>query len=281
VPIRYGQLGFLRALSLGVKEIPAVPLLVVLGSGLLGGVAASGGPNTAITSSRYEKYDEYFRKYTKLYFDDRGENVPWQLLKAQAIVESNLQPNVVSSEHSTGLMQLMPATYEDVRQQMRQENKKLGRAKNPELGDIKDPESNIRAGIWYDHVQFEIWKPKSDKQYHRHFMLASYNAGSRTLQRAQELAQTLKMNERKWPTIVKVAPKVKDWRSRETIAYVDSVLQDLKSLDKNGRVVGPVISKVDDAGRFAKDVGGFLLDQLKRFTHIPNPFHRRRETEPQ
>lgn len=257
-----------------MKDIPAVPLLVVVVSILGGVVAASGGSAPAVASARYEKYDDYFKKYTKLYFDDRGDHVGWQLIKAQAIVESNLLPNVVSGEHAVGLMQLVPGTYEEVRQQMRQENKKLGRQKYLELGDIKDPESNIRAGIWYDQEQFERWKPRSEGQYHGHFMLGSYNAGPRPLQRAQELAQALKMNHRQWPTIVKVAPKVKDWRSQETIPYVDSVLHNVTSLDKQGRVVGPLISKVDDAGRFAKDIGGFLVNQLKRFPHIPNPFHR-------
>jgi len=145
-----------------VKDIPAAPLLVVLVFGLGGVVAALGSSDSAVASARYEKYDDYFQKYTKLYFDDRGDHVGWQLLKAQAIVESNLIPTVVSSEHAVGLMQLVPGTYEEVRQQMRQENKKLGRQKNQELGDIKDPESNIRAGIWYDHAQFAIWKPRSE-----------------------------------------------------------------------------------------------------------------------
>lgn len=257
-----------------MKDIPAAPLLVVLVSGLGGVVAALGSSDSAVASARYEKYDDYFQKYTKLYFDDRGDHVGWQLLKAQAIVESNLLPNVVSGEHAVGLMQLEPGTYEEVRQQMHQENKKLGRQKNPELGDIKDPESNIRAGIWYDHAQFALWKPRSESQYYGHFMLGSYNAGPRPLQRAQELAQNLKMNHKQWPTIVKVAPKIKEWRSQETIPYVDSVLHNVKSFDQKGRVMGPVISKVDDAGRFAKDVGNFLGNQLKRLPHIPNPFHR-------
>jgi hypothetical protein len=82
------------------------------------------------------------------------------------------------------------------------------------------------------------------------------------------------MNHRQWPPIVNVAPKVKEWRSQETIPYVDSVLHNVKSFDDKGRVMGPVISKVDDAGRFAKDAGNFLMNQLRRFPHIPNPFHR-------
>ena len=260
-----------------MKDIPAAPLLVVLVSGLGGVVAASGVSDKAVASARYEKYDDYFQKYAKLYFDDRGDHLGWKLFKAQAIVESNLLPNVVSGEHAVGLMQLVPGTYEEVRQQMHRENKKLGRPKNQELGDIKDPESNIRAGIWYDHAQFEFWKPRSESQYQGHFMLGSYNAGPGPLRRAQELAQNLNMNHRQWPTIVKVAPKVKEWRSQETIPYVDSVLHNLKSFDEKGRVVGSVISKVDDAGRFAKDAGNYLANQLRRFLHIPNPFHRNKD----
>ena len=254
-----------------MKAISAVPVFV--GFWGLGVLTVSGTSQPSTATGRYEKYDEYFRKYSKAYFDDRGDPVSWQLLKAQAIVESNLRPDIVSPEHAVGLMQLTPGTYEAVRQQMHQENKRLGRQKNRELGDPRDPESNIAAGIWHDHEQWVLWKPKSEGKYHREFMLASYNAGPRPLQRAQEVAQSQKMNHRQWPTIVKVAPKVKGWRSEETIPYVDSVIRDTGSLDKDGRVVGPVISKVDDAGRFVKNVGGFLATQLKKLPLL-RLFHR-------
>ncbi|MGB9561870.1 MAG: lytic transglycosylase domain-containing protein [bacterium] len=75
--------------------------------------------------------DEIFKKYGEKY------GIPWALLKAQGVIESGLKPDSISSKGAIGIMQIMPATYDEIK-------KKLNHLK-----DIYDPESNIEAGAFY------------------------------------------------------------------------------------------------------------------------------------
>src|SRR5262249_3559136 len=99
------------------------------------------------------------------------------------------------------------------------------------------------------------------KKFHPHFMLGSYNAGHVPLQRAQKLAAAERLNHKRWPTIEKVAPRVPNWRYKETFAYVGSVFANVSSMDRKGLVKGPTISK--DNGD-----GNGLADKLKHFLSI-------------
>jgi len=222
------------------RRIPLVALLIAALSGV-GVILQAAADQKA--SDAYQRYDDQFRKYTKKYF---GDGFDWRFFKAQALVESNLKPTVSSSSGARGLMQIMPATYAEAKR------------RNKDLGDISNPESNIAAGIWYAHEAWNFWDKGSDRKFRRQFMLGSYNAGHAPLMRAQKVAVSQKMNEKRWPTIEKVAPKVSNWRYKETLAYVGSVFANLSSLDRNGRVKGPTISK--DNGD-----GSRLPDKLKSF----------------
>jgi membrane-bound lytic murein transglycosylase F len=191
----------------------------------------------------YERYDDHFRKYTDRYF---GHGFDWRLFKAQAIVESNMRPNAVSSSGARGIMQMMSTTYAAARKA----NKEFG-------ADMTNAEWNIAAGIWYAHEQWSAWEDNAEKKFHRQFMLGSYNAGRATLVRAQKQAISEKLNERRWPSIERVAPRVPNWRYKETLAYVGSVFANMSSLDRKGHVKGPTISKDEN--------GGGLPDKLKHF----------------
>src|SRR3954469_6866865 len=59
-----------------------------------------------------DRYDDTFRKYSKRFF---GPGFDWQYFKAQAMAESNLQPNAKSRVGARGLMQLMPSTYKEIK----------------------------------------------------------------------------------------------------------------------------------------------------------------------
>ncbi|HEX6053559.1 MAG TPA: transglycosylase SLT domain-containing protein, partial [Gemmatimonadaceae bacterium] len=54
-----------------------------------------------------DRYDHVFRKYSKRYF---GVGYDWRIFKAQALAESEMNPNARSWVGARGLMQLMPST---------------------------------------------------------------------------------------------------------------------------------------------------------------------------
>lgn len=215
---------------------------------LFGGVGLHAQGRRPVAATRlsatpqWERYDDYFRKYTKRFF---GPAFDWRFFKAQAIVESNLRPDAVSPVGARGMMQVMPATYAEIRRQ------------HAEFGDINDAEWNIAAGISYSRDQWVYWQKEADGEFQRHFTLGSYNAGRGTMMRAQKVAVAEKLNPRIWPSIERIAAKVNNWRHSETLPYVVAVFTNLEVMDRQGRPEGPTVSKQDPSGES-------LADQIKR-----------------
>lgn len=194
-------------------------VLTALALILLRPVAAGAQPH--VTS----RYDETFRKYTKRYF---GPGFDWRLFKAQAIAESNLRAGATSRAGARGIMQLMPATYHEIR------------SKNPEItGKWDHPEWNIAAGIAYARQLWTAWTNDFIVDHVREFMLSSYNAGRLTLLRAQRVAEERRLNPKLWPSIETVAPTVPRWRHDETLAYISRVLGNLADMDSHGKLYAP------------------------------------------
>ena len=123
-----------------------------------------------------------------------------------------------------GIMQLMPATFREIK------------SKNPEMVAVDKPEWNIAAGIYYDRQLWNQWEAQSVQPDRRRFMFASYNAGRGTLLRAQEIARTKTLDPSVWPSIQTVAPDVPKWRHEETIDYVEKIEGHSKRMDDEGRV---------------------------------------------
>ena len=155
-----------------------------------------------------DRYDDYFRKYTKRYF---GVGFDWRLFKAQAIAESGLHPDARSAAGARGIMQLMPSTYAQIA------------SVRPNYQSIDDPQWNIAAGILHDRWLWEYWADKSAEDDHHRFMLASYNAGEIPIARAQGIARRSQLDPTIWPSVVQVAPRVPRWRYRETVGYVRTI----------------------------------------------------------
>lgn len=157
------------------------------------------------------KYDPLFRKYTKHYF---GPHADWHWFKAQGIAESGLRPNAKSPVGAIGLMQIMPATYKEIR------------GSNPFLADIREPRWNIAAGIYYDRMLYRKWKRKRDIQNQERlsFAFGSYNAGYGSILRAHKKAHKRDGKVKRWDQVEKFAP-------RETQAYVKRI----KALMNTGR----------------------------------------------
>lgn len=216
----------------------AAPLAVLVGFTLTGrflqqrpansGQRVESEPRTAVGGQRTkvgdspvrrrnaDRYDDQFRKYSKRYF---GVGFDWRLFKAQGMAESNLDSAARSWVGARGIMQLMPNTFHEIS------------SKNPEMSRIDDPEWNIAAGILYDRLLWRQWAADSVEDHRREFMLASYNAGRRTILSAQQMARRDSLDYRSWPAIEAVAPKVRRWRSTETLGY-------LRRIDSLQAVIG-------------------------------------------
>lgn len=162
-----------------------------------------------------EQFDESFRKYAKRFF---GVGTDWRVFKAQAMAESRLDPRAHSPVGARGLMQLMPSTYQQIQ------------TRNPDFKSIDDPEWNIAAGIQYDRTLWNLWDDHETDPDRRSFMLASYNAGRRTILRAQAVARGDSLDHLKWASIETVAPRVQRWRHRETLTYLRRIGANFDSL---------------------------------------------------
>lgn len=161
------------------------------------------------------RFDPIFKKYTKRYF---GVGTDWRWFKAQGMAESDLTPGARSRVGARGIMQLMPATYGQIRTAL------------PSFGAIDNPEWNIAAGILHDRDLWTLWKPDVDESERWHFVFAGYNAGEGTIMRARKAAAAAKLDNRTWPNIERVAPRVERWRYAETLDYVKKIRANKDSL---------------------------------------------------
>jgi len=135
----------------------------------------------------------------------------WHWFKSQGIAESGLRGDARSWVNAKGIMQLMPRTFAELKK------------KNPQLSNVMEPRWNIAAGIYYDSTLFIKWKEDRPFLERMRFMLASYNAGFRTILRAQKVSREHGFNGRDWNSIKSVAPKVSRWREKETLGYVRKI----------------------------------------------------------
>lgn len=164
------------------------------------------------------RYDDTFRKYSKRYF---GPNFDWRHIKAQAMAESDLNPNARSRVGARGLMQLMPSTYG------------LIRSRRPEFGEINDPEWNIAAGVMHDRYLYKLWPASFADDERLRFTFGAYNAGEGTIARAATAARERRLEDGRWTNIEQIAPTVTRWRYRETLGYVRRIDSNYTELRKD------------------------------------------------
>ncbi|HMA40877.1 MAG TPA: transglycosylase SLT domain-containing protein, partial [Gemmatimonadales bacterium] len=152
-----------------------------------------------------DRYDHIFRKYTKRYF---GPAFDWRHFKAQGLAESGLDVTARSRDGARGIMQLMPSTMEAIQ------------SSAPDLVSIDVPELNIAAGIRHDRALWNIWERVATPLDRRRFMFASYNAGSRTIARAQRVARRHRLDPAQWENIRRIAWRVWRWHQVQTLRYL-------------------------------------------------------------
>lgn len=116
-------------------------------------------------------------------------NFDWRMVVAQMWQESNFNPRAVSPVGAQGLMQVMPATAE-------------------EMGfppPVFEPGRNINAGVKYLNWVRDRFKSSLTTVNRLWFTLASYNAGYGHLLDAQRLAKELGLDPNVWFGNVEVA----------------------------------------------------------------------------
>ena len=154
------------------------------------------------------RYDEIFQRYAKRYFSAAFD---WRWFKAQGMAESNLDSQATSWVGARGIMQLMPATYQQI------QSREAG------FGTIDDPEWNIAAGIKHDRMLWRLWDGQPTTEDRMNFMFGSYNAGQGTIGRAVRSAREVATEQPTWTHVEQVAPQVPRWRYRETLGYVRKI----------------------------------------------------------
>jgi membrane-bound lytic murein transglycosylase F len=191
------------------NKLPPIPLVFAIIA-----ISIVTLPDTSVAFEQYnrvKKYDKYFTKYSKRFF---GPGFDWYYFKSQAIAESHLDADAKSRVGAVGIMQIMPATYQEIIQ------------KNPTIkGTFKQPRWNIAAGIYYDRTIWNLWTAERPLQDRLNFMFGSYNAGKGSILKAQKIAKRKGLNENLWESIEKTLHQVTGNRSRETIGYVRKIRQ--------------------------------------------------------
>ncbi len=197
---------------------------------------------------RIDRYDHHFQAFSRRYF---GAAFDWRLFKAQAIAESRLDPEAISTEGAVGLMQILPKTFHQIK-----------RENNDIEGGIRDPRSNIAAGIYYDRTLWELWEKERPFQDRIRFMLGAYNAGREALLEAQQVAIERKLNPFLWSSMKRTLPSVIGAEYRQTVAYVDKIFRIREMMKKWLKACGSGRTCGGQGG----ESGGFPAFILSRLT---------------
>ena len=186
--------------------------------------------------------------YDNLFKDAQGvTGWDWRLIAAQCYQESAFDPNARSYVGAQGLMQLMPATAQEM-------------GVKPE--EVFLPEKNVDAGARYIAVLTRSFSDIRDPDERIKFVLASYNGGSFHIRDAMALARKHGADPHTWES---VAPYVLALQQKayysdpvvkygymigsETVNYVQSILQRWR--DYGGRVAithAPILPPEAPAG---------------------------------
>ena len=189
-------------------------------------VAASKVPIVdAATRKIMKSHGATIRKYSEKYGFD------WRLTLAIIKAESNFSDSAESHRGASGLMQIMPSTQLELAQRLDIEN-------------ILEPQSNIRAGIFYLSRLRKMFKGAEGNDRLR-LTLAAYNAGPGRVFDARDVARYLNDNPERWQAVKNTLPLLSKqyytlhqrvWKAntprsgsfsnhRETISYVEKTMR--------------------------------------------------------
>ncbi len=149
---------------------------------------------------KFEQKVDLFRKYSDKYSMD------YLLMAAQGFQESRLNQDAKSPVGAIGVMQLMPATWKDMK-----------------VGDIHETEANIHAGVKYIRFMVDQYfaKEPMDDRNKVLFAFASYNAGIGRIQGFRKIAAERGLNPNVWFGNVEMIAAEKI--GMETVTYVANI----------------------------------------------------------
>ncbi|HTP73841.1 MAG TPA: transglycosylase SLT domain-containing protein [Burkholderiaceae bacterium] len=151
---------------------------------------------------RFTALIDYFNKYGKQY------NFEPMMLAAQGYQESTLNQEAKSAVGAVGVMQLMPATGEQLK-----------------VGDIHQAEPNIHAGAKYmDQLMTKYFTDaKFDEQNRTLFAFASYNTGPGNISKMRKEAEKRGLDPNQWFNNVEIVTAEKI--GIETTTYVRNIFK--------------------------------------------------------
>jgi membrane-bound lytic murein transglycosylase MltF len=158
------------------------------------------GATSAEEIKKFERTVDLFRKYGNRY------DLDYLLLMAQGYQESELNQNARSRVGAIGIMQVMPATGQDMR-----------------VGDITQVDPNIHAGTKFLRAMIDenYAKEPMDSLNKGLFAFAAYNAGPGRVKQLRRLAAQRGLDPNVWFNHVELMAAEKI--GRETVTYVSNI----------------------------------------------------------
>lgn len=159
-------------------------------------------------SPSLSRYDDHFKRFADRYGFD------WRLLASIACQESRFRQAVTNRWGATGLFQVKPVTAREPY---------IG---IPEIAGRANAANNVHAGVRYLNWIKERYFDPVEEMHERdriRMALAAYNAGPRTLLRAQRLATQMGLDPTRWFRNVELAMLAMD--KQEPVKYVSEINQ--------------------------------------------------------
>jgi membrane-bound lytic murein transglycosylase MltF len=149
---------------------------------------------------RFESLVGLFRKYGKQF------NLDWMLMAAQGYQESRLDQDARSHVGAIGVMQIMPATGQELR-----------------VGDIGQLEPNVHGGVKYVRHLIDRYYAKEpmDDLNKVLFAFAAYNAGPGRVRQLRAMATERGLDPNVW--FNNVERMASERIGRETVTYVSNI----------------------------------------------------------
>ena len=150
--------------------------------------------------AKFQRTVNLFQKYSGQY------KLDYLLMAAQGYQESRLDQGAKSSVGAIGVMQVMPATGQDMK-----------------VGDINNVENNVHAGVKYVRFMMDQYfeNEPMDPLNKGLFTFAAYNAGPGRIRDLRRRARDRGLDPNKWFNNVEVVAS--EAIGRETVQYVSNI----------------------------------------------------------